>query len=129
MANIVVNTAMVKCAGAVPPGIATLTIINPTITASDQGIGTINDNVAFTNIATFGQCNLSSNPTVAAATAAASGVHTPMPCIPNIAAPWAAGSSTVMVSDVPALSDDSTLMCNWGGSISIEYAGQVITTV
>ena len=42
-------------------------------------------------------CNSPSNPMVAAATTAALGVLTPMPCIPMTIAPWMPGSSTVMM--------------------------------
>ena len=44
------------------------------------------------NIMPFGMCNSKTNPTVIAATAAAQGVPTPMPCIPVTPAPWATGS-------------------------------------
>ena len=62
---------------------------------------------------------------VAAATAAALGVLTPMPCIPNTPAPWVPGSPTVMVQNFPALNESSKLMCIWAGVISITLPGQV----
>jgi hypothetical protein len=74
-------------------------------------------------------CSSPANPTVAAATAAALGVLTPMPCIPNTTAPWAPGSPTVMVGNMPALNNSSKLMCMWGGVIQITFPGQTQTMV
>jgi hypothetical protein len=65
------------------------------------------------------------NPLVAAATAAAAGALTPAGCIPAPAAPWTPGSSTVMLDGMPALDSDSTLMCSYGGSITIINSGQL----
>ena len=62
---------------------------------------------------------VTSQTTVASATAAAMGVLTPMPCIPACAAPWAPGSPTVLVCNKPALNNSSKCMCNWGGVISV----------
>jgi hypothetical protein len=129
MSNFTTNTATVSCSGSVGSASSTyLAMTNSTITASNNGMATIMDYVPFSNIMPFGQCNLSSNPMVAAATAAASGVHTPVTCIPATAAPWTSGSSTVMVNNLPALTDDSTCMCTWGGTISIKDAGQSTVT-
>jgi len=69
--------------------------------------------------------NVPANPMVAAATAAAMGVLTPMPCIPVTPAPWTPGSPTVTLANQPALNKSSMLMCNWAGQISIEMEGQM----
>ncbi len=84
----------------------------------------IMDHKPIVNIVPFGMCQSPANPVVAAATAAALGVLTPMPCIPNTPAPWVAGSPTVMLANFPALNDTSKLMCMWGGMIEIVQAGQ-----
>jgi len=89
----------------------------------------IMDNKPMVNIAPFGMCMSMANPQVAAATAAALGVLTPQPCIPNTAAPWAPGSPTVLVGNMPALNESSKLMCNWGGVISITFPGQTQTMI
>jgi hypothetical protein len=71
-----------------------------------------------TNIPTSGMCMSPANPTVAAATAAALGVLTPMPCIPSTT-PWTPGVPTVLVRNSPALDAASKCMCAYGGQISI----------
>ncbi|MGI9211442.1 MAG: DUF4280 domain-containing protein, partial [Methylococcaceae bacterium] len=70
-------------------------------------------------------CNSIANPVVAAATAAKLGVFTPMPCIPMTVAPWIVGQPTVLIGNMPALTDSSQLICCWGGVITISFAGQV----
>lgn len=86
-------------------------------------LATIDNNKPFANIMPFGMCSSPSNPQVAAATAAALGVLTPMPCVPVISAPWAPGSPTVLVGGKPALSQTSKLICNWGGVIQVTSPG------
>jgi hypothetical protein len=76
------------------------------------------------NIPPFGMCQSPSNPTVAAATAAALGVLTPMPCIPATPAPWVPGAPTVTLCNAPALDNTSKLTCIWGGVISFTNPGQ-----
>ena len=91
----------------------------------------IMDHVPMKNIMPFGMCTTQSNPVVAAATAAATtaalGVFTPTPapCLPATASPWMPGAPTVLIANMPALNDTSTLMCAYGGVITIKSAGQV----
>ena len=85
---------------------------------------TIMDNKPIVNIPPFGMCSSLANPTVASATAAASGVLTPMPCVPVTPAPWAPGAPTFMIAGIPALDSNCKLMCNWGGVIQITNPGQ-----
>lgn len=89
-------------------------------------IANIMDNKPFVNILPFGMCTSLANPTVAAATAAALGVLTPMPCIPATAAPWAAGTPTVLIGNMPALDMNSKCICSFGGVISIVAPGQFV---
>ena len=85
----------------------------------------IMDHVPMVNIMPHGMCACPANPMVAAATALASGVLTPQPCIPVTPAPWMIGSPTVILSSTPALNNTSTLMCIWGGTITFANPGQV----
>src|SRR5579863_7820115 len=89
----------------------------------------IMDHIPMTNIMPFGMCSSPSNPTVAAATTAALGVLTPMPCIPNTPAPWVPGAPTVLLGNQPTLDNVSKLMCIWGGVISFTYPGEVTVEV
>ncbi|MEA5136710.1 MAG: DUF4280 domain-containing protein [Candidatus Fimivivens sp.] len=97
---------------------------NTAFTSTGMPLANIMDNKPMVNILPFGMCSSLANPTVAAATAAAMGVLTPMPCIPAMAAPWVPGSPTVLVGGLPALNDSSKCMCSWGGIISVILPGQ-----
>ena len=116
--------ATLQCSfGAAPSTLAVLPI-NRTLT-SNVPAATIMDHVPMVNIMPFAMCTSPSNPMVAAATAAALGVLTPMPCVPVTPAPWVPGAPTVMISNIPALNNTSKLMCIWGGVIQIVVPGQV----
>ena len=124
MANHVCNGAMLQCSmGAAPSSLVVLPA-NRVMTSS-QPAATIMDNKPMVNVTSFGMCMSPANPAVAAASAAALGVLTPMPCIPNTTTPWSPGAPTVMVANQPALDDTSTLMCMWAGVISITSPGQM----
>jgi len=90
---------------------------------------TIMDSAPLTNIMPFAMCVSLSNPAVAAATTAALGVLTPQPCVPATAAPWAPGSTSVLIGGVPALDNISKCMCSWGGVIQILSPGQTKTVI
>lgn len=120
--------ALLQCSFGIAPG--TLNILPASRTlVSNMPMANIMDNKPFVNIMPFGMCSSIANPTVAAATAAALGVLTPMPCIPTTPAPWAPGSPTVLVGNMPALPAQSKLICIWGGVIQISFPGQVTTVV
>lgn len=122
MAIHVCTGAMMMCSFGMAP--STFSATPKMIKTSNMDAGNIMDNKPMMNIPPFGSCMSLANPQVASATAAALGVLTPMPCIPVIAAPWAPGAPTVMVSNQPGLNNSSTLMCNWAGVITISNPGQ-----
>lgn len=122
MGNLVCGGAMLSCSFGLAPG--SLVVLPKNMVTTSMPIANIMDNVPMANILPFGMCNSIANPTVAAATAAALGVLTPMPCIPVTSAPWVPGSPTVLVANMPAINDSSKCMCNWGGIISINMPGQ-----
>lgn len=97
------------------------------VMTSNMPAANIMDNVPFKNIMPFAMCMSLANPTVASATAAALGVLTPMPCVPATAAPWTPGVPQVMVKNMPAVNNTCTLMCSYGGVISVVNPGQTQT--
>lgn len=89
----------------------------------------IMDYIPLVNIMPFGMCMSPANPMVAAATAAAMGVLTPMPCIPMTVAPWVPGAATVLLGNMPTLDSVSTNMCMWAGTISFVTPGEFTVDV
>jgi hypothetical protein len=118
---------MLQCSFGVAPG--TLNVLPANLVMSGTPSANIMDNKPMVNVMPFGMCNCPANPMVLAATAAALGVLTPMPCIPMTVAPWAPGSPTVLIGNMPALQNSSKLMCNWGGVIQILMPGQFTAMV
>ncbi|MDG4554770.1 MAG: DUF4280 domain-containing protein [Candidatus Competibacter sp.] len=119
----VCNGAMLKCSFGVAPSVLTVLPINRTLT-SNMPAANIMDHIPMVNIMPFGMCITPTNPAVASATAAAMGVLTPMPCVPVTPAPWVVGSPTVLLGNMPALNNTSTLMCTWTGVITVLQPGQ-----
>jgi len=128
MAQPVVDGATLKCT--MGTSTCSLTVL-PTNSVQMEGAYAANimDYIPMTNISGFGNCITLSNPTVAAATSAALGVLTPQPCIPVIPAPWAPGSATVTIGNMPALNNSSTCMCAWGGTVTVVNAGVTTETI
>ncbi len=128
MGQQVVTGALLQCSfGAAPSSLIVIPKGLP-VMAGGPLAATIMDFAPIANIPPFAMCNSPANPTVIAATAAALGVFTPMPCIP-VTVPWAPGSPTVLINNFPALNDSSKCMCAWGGVISINFAGQVTVQI
>ena len=114
--------AAMKCSFGLAP--STLMPTPKTVLTSNMMAANIMDHIPIMNIPPFGMCQSPSNPMVAAATAAALGVLTPMPCVPATPAPWVPGAPTVLLCNAPALNNTSTLNCIWGGVITFVNPGQ-----
>jgi len=128
MPNQVAMGAMMKCSfGAAPSSLVVLPANK--VLAEGPPAANIMDHVPMVNILPFGVCKSLANPTVLAATIAAKGVLTPMPCTPVTPAPWTPGAATVTIANMPALDDVSNCMCMWGGAISFTTAGTVKTMI
>ena len=120
----VVNGAMMLCSFGTAPGSLIVLPANR-VMAANMPAANIMDYKPYVNIPGFVMCISMANPAVASATAAASGVLTPMPCTPMTAAPWVPGAPTALIANMPALNDSSKCICSYGGVISITFAGQV----
>lgn len=105
--------------------ISSLTVLPlRTIFLTGQPQANISDHTPFVNIAPFGKCHTITFPATGAATAAAHGKLTPMPCVPNTPFPWMGGKNDVLLQGQPALLKSSKCNCVFGGIISITFDGQ-----
>jgi hypothetical protein len=128
MTILVANGAQIACDLGDVPSVLTVVPGLPHVAAGPAPavlLAVITDFVPLTNIATFGMCNSPANPAVIAATAAASGVFTPAPCVPATSAPWDP-PEPVTVSGVPAFDQLATCQCAWGGTVSVVNPGQAL---
>jgi hypothetical protein len=122
------STAMLLCTfGAAPSTLNALP--TPRVMIEGKPAATIMTMAPAVNIPPFGMCMSLANPTVAAATSAALGVLTPMPCIPVTVGPWTPGAPTTLIGGMPALTSPSQCHCAWGGVISITFPATVKTIV
>ena len=117
--------ATLKCSFGAAPSTFVVLPVNRTLTQTPDA--NIMDHAPLVNIMPFGMCSAPSNPAVIAATSAALGTPTPAPCVPATPAPWMPGAAKVLIANMPALDNNCTLNCIWGGVIQVQNAGQ--TTV
>ncbi len=114
MANPGVQAAICTCSFGAAPAVLPVTS-QQTVMTCNMPQATIMDN----RPPTFGMCSNPANPAVAAATAAAWGVLTPMPCVPLTVAPWAPGVPSILVCGKPLLNNSGKLICGYGGVIQM----------
>jgi hypothetical protein len=124
----VCNGATLQCSMGMAPSSLVVLPVNR-VSTGNQPDATIMDHIPMTNIMPFGMCMSPANPAVAAATTAAFGVLTPMPCIPVTTAPWVPGAPTVLLASYPTLDSQCTLMCMWAGVIQVVVPGEFTVSV
>lgn len=125
MGVIVVSGAVLQCPFGAAPSNLNVTS-QSTCIVSGQPAATIQDAQGMVNIQPFGLCSSLANPQVAAATAAALGVLTPQPCMPQTAGTWIPTSPTTMIDGKPCLTSDCKVICGNGmGTIQITSPGQM----
>ncbi|MHB2022182.1 MAG: DUF4280 domain-containing protein [Mycobacteriales bacterium] len=98
------------------------------VTVEGRPVANVTDAVPMVNILPFGMCQSLANPTVAAATAAALGVLTPMPCVPVTEA-WTPGSPQALIDGAPVVTMGSVCPCAYGGVIQIVNPGSTRESV
>ncbi|NJL86306.1 MAG: DUF4280 domain-containing protein [Leptolyngbyaceae cyanobacterium SM1_1_3] len=129
MSLLVCQGATLKCSFGAAPSVLQVIPKGPPVQVSAPFAATVMDHLPMANILPFGLCMSLANPTVAAATTAAFGVLTPMPCVPVTLTPWLPGSPLVPINNFPALNNTSTCLCTWAGVISILSPGQFTVNV
>lgn len=125
MPNPVVMGASLMCSFGLAP--SSMIVTRPNVLIEGRPAATIMDIAPMTNVPPFGMCQSLANPAVAAATAAALGTLTPMPCTPVIVAPWTPMAPTTLVASMPILTAGATAQCAYGGVISITMPGATRT--
>lgn len=124
MSRCLCTGAVLRCSFGLTPAVFSA-LPTPRVLIGGRPAGVMTDMAPVVNIPPFGLCRSLANPAVAAATAAALGALTPMPCLPMPAGPWLLPAPKVFIGGRPAVTDGSSLMCAWGGKISVRFAGQV----
>lgn len=117
--------AVLQCSFGLAPS-SLIPLPTPRVMIEGRPAATITDCAPLVNIPPFGMCSSLANPTVAAATTAALGVLTPMPCIP-VTTPWKPGAIKTMIGGKPALVSGSMCNCAWGGIIQMTMPGAIRT--
>ena len=113
---------MLQCTFGLAP--STLNALpTPRVMIEGKPAAVISSTAPMVNIPPFGMCTSVANPVVAAATSAALGVLTPMPCIPAVAGEWIPAAPQTMIGGQPALVSGSICTCAYGGVISITMPG------
>lgn len=121
----VVMSATLECSFGMAP--SSMIVSRPNVLIEGRPAATIADIVPMANVPPFGMCSSLANPAVAAATAAALGVLTPMPCTPVIVGPWTPTAPTTLVGGVPILAGGATAQCAYGGVIAVTMPGTMHT--
>lgn len=116
-----VSGAMLQCSFGAAPSQFTVTS-QGSVFFKGAPTATVGDCMPMANIKPFGMCSSLANPQVAAATAAALGVLTPMPCVPVTAAWNPAGS--VLAGAQPIIDNSCRCACAYGGLITVAAPGQ-----
>lgn len=118
MKPVVIQGTLLKCSfGNVPVPIM---VLPDRKVNSMLPVAVKSDHIPLLNILPFGMCSNPANPMVIAATAAAMGVLTPVPCIPCTVQDWTGVCEKVKIKGKEAINMDSSLECLYGGKIQVQ---------
>jgi uncharacterized Zn-binding protein involved in type VI secretion len=119
-----VTGAMLQCTFGLAPS-TLIALPTPRVMIEGRPAAVVTSTIIGANVPPFGMCSSLANPTVAAATSAALGVLTPMPCVPTIVGTWLPGAVKTLIGGVPALTAGSQCVCAFGGVITMSMPGAV----
>lgn len=114
--------AVLRCSFGTASG--SLVATPKSVSLCGQQQANIGDHISMANIRPFGRCRTVTYPATGAATAAAHGKLTPMPCVPGTATPWSIVDANSIVCGKPAVLHTARLRCIYGGIITIVNPGQ-----
>lgn len=86
----------------------------------------IGDHVPGENITNFGRCSCPANPAVKSSHLIDIYGVKKAPCVPVISGAWIGGKSDVLIEGAPAMLDNCSNACIYGGMIRIEDDGQTL---
>ena len=117
--NAVTQTALLKCSFGSAPMPLTVTS-QPLVKIGGMPAATMMDNKGLT----FATCTSPMHPVVAS-------TGSPGPClaVAQVTAPWMSASMTVKIMGKCAIHKGSTLMCNFGGQISVSMTPALTTKI
>jgi hypothetical protein len=125
MPQTAVAGAVLTCSFGTAP--ATLNVLPTGVIIEDRPAATITATAMGVNIPPFAMCTSLANPAVAAATSAALGVLTPMPCTPAVVGTWIPQVPNVLVGGEPVLTMGAQCMCAYAGLIAMTFPGAMRT--
>ena len=126
MPELLTTGCMLTCTfGDTPSAFVALELPGKPVIEGAMTTATIMEIAPIDNILPFVMCNSLANPEVAAATSAALGVLTPMPCVPVIPDPWDPPSINMFFEGLPLATVESKCLCTWGGEISVDSPAEV----
>lgn len=117
MKPVVIQGTLLKCSFGNAP--TPIMVLPDKKVKSMMPVAVKTDHIPILNILPFGMCSNPANPMVIAATAAAMGVLTPMPCVPCTVQDWEQPCKKVKIHGKEAINMDSKLKCLYGGNIQI----------
>lgn len=128
MAELLTTGCLLKCSqGSAPMPFVALPLPGKPVVMG-LPTATIMEIAPLANIPSFVMCKSLANPQVAAATSAAQGSLTPMPCVPVVPAPWAPPSAILSYAGMPLATIQSKCLCTWAGEIAVQQAAETIMT-